>query len=371
MSKLFFRIFMICVLGFSSCSKPDPVVPKIPEQESRPQTIEEYNLVSEGLKDYYNPSEYFEIGAAIEPASIDNLSAANLMRRHFSSLTAENVMKWSSIQPTEGNFRFINADKIVGFAQTSGMKVRGHTLCWHQQVPQWVFLDNGTTASKEKVLQRLKDHITTVVSHFKGRVYAWDVVNEAIDDGGNFYKSTNWYNICGEDYIIEAFKAARAADPAAKLFYNDYSETQPAKRDKIYSLLKKLKEQNLIDGVGMQGHWNIDAPSNDLIYSAFDKYKSLGIEIHITELDVSVYPNNSDTESVYNTDLETRQTAAYARFFNAFRMYKGNITSVTFWGLTDSNSWLNNWPVAGRKNYPLLFDSTYNPKKPYFGIIDF
>lgn len=376
MRRLVFLIVYIgLVIGIASCCGGDPIVDPIidtpVEENNRPQTLEEYNQVTEGLKDYFLNDEYFEIGVAIEPGSVSNSSEANLMKRHFSSLTAENVMKWSSLQPSEGTFRFDNADKIVNFAQSNGMKVRGHTLCWHQQVPDWVFEENGTTASKEKVLERLRTHISTVVNHFKGKVYVWDVVNEAIDDGSSTYKNTKWYNICGEDYIIEAFKAAREADSDVKLFYNDYSATQATKRDKIYGLVQKLKNQNLIDGVGLQGHWNINAPSNELITAAFNKYKSLGVEIQITELDVSVYPNSTDTESTYTTDLEAQQAIVYSRFFKLFRLHKEAISSVTFWGLLDKHSWLNNWPVKGRDNYPLLFDSNQNPKEAYFSVIDF
>jgi len=373
MNKFVFITLIMCMIGSLSCGSDgdDPVSPDPEEPDHRPTNLDEYNQVTEGLKDYYTDAGYFDIGVAIEPAALDNSSAVGLIKRHFSSLTAENVMKWSSLQPTEGTFRFENADKIVSFAQANGMKVRGHNLCWHQQVPDWVFLENGATASKQKVLERLRDHIIAVVTHFKGKVYAWDVVNEAIDDGSDFYKSTKWYDICGEDFIIEAFKTARETDPAAKLFYNDYSATQPAKREKIYSLLQKLKDQNLVDGVGLQGHWNIDAPSNELITDAINKYKSQGIEIQITELDVSLYPNTSDPESVYTADLESKQIVAYSRFFNLFRMHRDDITSVTFWGLNDELSWLNNWPVTNRKNYPLLFDAAYNPKKAYFPVIDF
>ncbi|PCH71381.1 MAG: 1,4-beta-xylanase [Bacteroidales bacterium] len=374
MKYLKFLLLGIIAVSFISCSDSDDDSLEIPEDKdnelARPQDISEYNTDKDGLRDYF-ATDYFDIGAAIEPNAIDNTNDAKLMKRHFNSLTAENVMKWSSLQKTEGNFTYTSADKIVNFAHNNDMKVRGHALCWHQQAPDWIFEDKGQTASKEVVLERLRTHISNIVAHFKGKVYAWDVVNEAIDDGGNIYRGSKWYNICGEDFIIEAFKAAREADPNLKLFYNDYSTTQPIKRDKIYKLLKKLKDKGLVDGIGMQSHWNINAPSNGLIIDAIQKYASLGIEIQITELDVSVYPSNSDSESEYTNSIETQQQIAYARFFSTFRTYKDNITSVTFWGATDKDSWLNNWPVSGRTNYPLLFDSKHNPKQSYFSVIDF
>ncbi|MDP4222034.1 MAG: endo-1,4-beta-xylanase [Bacteroidota bacterium] len=333
--------------------------------------IDEYNRSNKGLKDYYTSDDYFYIGVAIPPSFIDNQRKVALIRRHFNSITAENDMKWSNLQPTEGIFTFANADKIVAFAEANGMKVRGHCLCWHNQVPAWIFRDGTAIASKELVLQRLRTHITTVMNHFKGEVYAWDVVNEAIDDGSSVYRNSQWYTICGEDYIIEAFKAARAADPDAKLFYNDYTAIDPTKRDKIYSLLVKLKEQNLVDGMGLQGHWNISYPSTNLINDAINKYKSLGLEVQITEMDVSVYTSNSDPQSAYNDNLAQQQSTAYSRYFEAFRSFKDVITGVTFWGLADDYTWLDNFPVAGRKNYPLLFDVNLAPKAAYFKVIDF
>ena len=360
-------ILLIFSSGLISCTKSDTPA----DLDHRPENIAEYNRVTEGLKDYYTGIEYFDIGAAVNPAYFNNTDKARLLKRHFNSLTAENEMKWSSVEPAEGNFTFADADKIVAFAQASNMKVRGHTLCWHNQLPSWVFKDGDATASKELVLKRLRDHITTVMTHFKGKVYAWDVVNEAIDDGSLIYRTSQWYTICGEEFITEAFKAARAADPGAKLFYNDYSAINPAKRDKIYDLLVKLKSQNLVDGVGLQGHWNIEYPSADLIIAAFDKYSSLGLELQITEFDVSVYTSNSDQESAYTSELSKKQAVAYGAFFETFRSYKNDITGITFWGLADDHTWLDNFPVAGRKNYPLLFDEILDPKPAYFEVIDF
>ncbi len=362
-------LYALIFLLSSGCSSDDEEPEK--KSEDLPQNVTEYISGTDGLKDYYTVKGYFNIGAAINPNSLDNQEATKFIRRHFTTLTAENVMKWSTLQPTEGTFRFEYADKIVNFAQANNMKVRGHTLVWHNQVPDWIFRDGSGTASKELVLQRMRTHITTVMNRYKGKVYAWDVVNEAIDDGSDTYRASRWYTICGEDYIVEAFKAARAADPSAKLFYNDYSEVNPAKRDKIFSLLQKLKNQNLIDGMGMQGHWNIDYPSDELLTDGIEKYSSLGIELQITELDVSVYPSNSDPQTIYTAELAQKQAIAFGRFFCAFRKNKNLITGITFWGLADNYSWLDNFPVTGRKNYPFLFDATYLPKPAYFMVITF
>ena len=355
-------ILLAISCGVMSCDKDEAPVDK---------NLEEYKLATEGLKDYFTPAEYFYMGVAIPSSFVDNQVKVNLIKRHFNSITAENDMKWSNLQPTEGTFNFTNADKIVAFAQANGMKVRGHCLCWHNQVPAWVFKGGDVDASKELVLQRLTTHITTVVNHFKGKVYAWDVVNEAIDDGSSVYRTSKWYTICGEDYIFEAFAAARAADPDAILFYNDYTAIDPTKRDKIYDLLVKLKAQNLIDGMGLQGHWNISYPANYLINDAFNKYKSLGLELQVTEFDVSVYTSNSDPECTYTDAIAQQQTIAFGRYFLAFRNFKDCVTGVTFWGLADDYTWLDNFPVPGRKNYPLLFDENLDPKPAYFEVIDF
>lgn len=367
LKNILFTLTILMLVTLASCEGEEPV----PEENTRPKTVADYNKVSEGLKDYYLRDEYFAIGAAIEPASLDIPGEVALLKRHFSSLTAENVMKWSTLQPTEGNFNFGPADRIVDFAQANGMLVFGHTLCWHNQVPAWVFKDGAATASKELVLQRLQTHITTVMTHFKGKIYGWDIVNEAIDDGSATYKNNTWYQICGTDYIYKAFETARAADPAAKLFYNDYSATNTTKREKIYNLLADLKGRGLVDGMGLQGHWNIEAPSNELITAAFDRYKSVGVELRISEMDVSIYPSNSDPEGEYTSDISLKQAIAFGRFFNLFRSYKNDISGVTLWGMADNHTWLDNFPVAGRKNYPLLFDINLVPKQAYFTVINF
>ena len=366
MKKLFYLFLSIAI--FISCSDSggeDPIDPPVEppvEENNRPKNLEEYNATSDGLRDYYSDDGYFDIGVAIAPQSLDKSNEVALIKRHMNSLTAENAMKWSSIEPTEGNFNWSNADKIVDFAVANGLKVRGHTLCWHQQVPDWVFEDNEAEASKELVLERLKSHIAAVVGRYKGKIYAWDVVNEAIDDGGG-YRDSKWYSICGEDYIFEAFKAAREADPDAKLFYNDYNATEPQKRYSIEELLENLVSRQLVDGMGLQGHWNLDGPYLSRIRDAFDSYAALGVELQITELDI-----NTGSATEYTSTTESKQKSAYGRYFQEFRDYKDKITSVTFWGLTDGHSWLNQ---PGKPNFPLLFDKNYDPKGPYFDVIDF
>jgi len=330
------------------------------------------------LKDAYK--KYFPIGVAV---SVKNLHGdeAKLIKRQFNSITAENAMKMGAIQPKQGSFYWKDADSIVSFAIKNGIKIRGHNLCWHQQTPEWIFKgDDGKEVTKEILLQRLKTHITTLVSRYKGKIYAWDVVNEAVDDDPkNYLRNSKWYQICGEDFIIKAFEYAHAADPSAKLYYNDYNTERPEKREQIYKLLKSLKAKGVpIDGVGLQAHWSLQEPSENELRTAIERYTSLGLKIQITELDLSIYPwetnkreKRPDESDDFTPELERKQAAKYAMFFKVFRDYKNVITNVTFWNISDRYSWLNEYPVTGRKNYPLLFDRNLQPKKAYQEVVGF
>ena len=339
---------------------------------------EQGNSSFKGLKDYYR--NYFPIGVAVSTKTLAG-DEANLLLKEFSSITPENAMKIEAIHPREDYYFWKDADSIVNFAQANQLKVRGHNLCWHEQVPGWMFRDkSGQLVSKDILLQRLKDHITTVVKRYKGKIYAWDVVNEVIGDTDEEYiRNSLWFQICGEEYIAKAFEYAHAADPEALLFYNDYNTERPVKRDKIYRLLKKLIEQKVpIHGVGLQAHWSIYEPSEQELRDAIELYSSLGLQIHVTELDMSVYPweknkrkKRSDDIDVLTPELESKQIAQYDKVFNIFRAYKKNITSVTFWNVSDRHSWLDEYPVMGRKNYPLLFDANLQPKKAYWEVINF
>ena len=369
--KIFsFIVFFTVILVLNDCkigpdSKNDQ--PSVNKQESE-----------KGLKDYYH--DYFPMGVAVTPRVLKG-PEAELILKHFISLTAENVMKTGPIHPEKNRYNWEPADEIVNFAQANGLKMRGHVLCWHNQTPDWIFKDeNGNPVAKEVLLKRLKDHITEVVKRYKGKIYAWDVVNEAIADGSNdFFRTSPWYEICGEDFIYKAFEYAHEADPDALLFYNDYNTVNPVKRDKIYSLLKQLINAHVpIHGIGLQGHWSIYGPSEIEICDAIDKYSSLGLEVQITELDVSIYPPEQnrrtlrqDESDEFTPELEQKQIEQYKMFFRVFRDYKEVITGVTFWNISDRYSWLDNFPVRGRKNYPSLFDQDLKPKKVYEEVVKF
>jgi GH35 family endo-1,4-beta-xylanase len=353
-----------------------------------------------GLRDIYH--DFFPIGVAVSPRSISGPDSM-LILRQFNSLTPENAMKMGPIHPEENRYNWTDADAIVDFAQRHGLLVRGHNLCWHQQTPAWMFKDaNGGAVSKDVLLQRLKDHITTVVSRYKGKVYAWDVVNEAIDDDSTkLLRNSEWYRICGEDFIIRAFEYAHAADPSAQLFYNDYNTERPEKRERVYRLLKQLVDAGVpIAGVGLQAHWSVNEPSAHDLQTAIDRFSSLGLKVQVTELDISIYPwekfrraRKPGEEDVYTPELEKRQAAQYKMTFGILRAHAagipvtihgdgtasadgpparhGPVNGVTFWNVSDRNTWLDMYPVAGRKNYPLLFDINGLSKKAWWDVIDF
>jgi endo-1,4-beta-xylanase len=332
-----------------------------------------------GLKDYYK--NYFPIGVAVSPRALQT-DEAGLILQQFNSLTPENAMKMGPIHPRENEYFWRDADSIVAFAQRNGLKMRGHTLCWHNQTPAWMFVDSaGKTVGREVLLQRLKDHIMTVVSRYKGKIYAWDVVNEAISDKQEEYlRPSKWMEIIGEDFIAKAFQWAHEADPDAVLFYNDYNEISATKREKICRLVKSLRDKGVpVHAVGLQGHWAVNEPSQAQLDSTLRQFSALGLKLQITELDISIYPKEhnarsqraQDTDTSFTAEREQQQLEKYKMIFQLLRRYKQHISGVTFWNISDRRSWLDNFPVRGRKDYPLLFDKDLKPKKVYREVVRF
>jgi endo-1,4-beta-xylanase len=313
--------------------------------------------------------ESFNIGAAVNLTTIE--SQKDLLRKHFNSITAENDMKFIEIQPAEGQFTFEKADQLAAFAKENGMKMRGHTLVWHNQTPDWVFED----ADRETLLQRMQDHITKVMKRYKGTIFCWDVVNEAVtDEGPELYRPTKWLEIIGEDYIEKAFEFAHEADPDALLFYNDYNESNPEKREKIYKLVKSLVDKGVpIHGVGLQAHWNLVNPSLEDIRTAIQRYASLGLKLHLTELDVSVFNFEDKRTDLTEPTCEMLELQAerYHQVFQLLRQYRDHITSVTFWGAADDYTWLSDFPVRGRRNWPFLFDENHQPKESFWKVVQY
>ncbi|MVN92608.1 1,4-beta-xylanase [Mucilaginibacter sp. HME9299] len=333
---------------------------------------------SKTLKESYK--NYFSIGVAVGLKEI-NGEQADLICRQFSSITAENAMKMGPIHPKEGVYYWRDADSIVNFAQKNNLLVRGHNLCWHEQVPYWIFKDSsGNQVSKQVLLKRLHDHIFEVVKRYKGKIYAWDVVNEAIDDNpGNFLRNSLWYQICGEEFIAKAFEYAHEADPKAILFYNDYNSERPEKAERVYKLLKKLIEAKVpVHAVGLQGHWSLNEPSAAELNQTIKKFASLGLKVQVTELDVSIYPWEKEHRNLrpgekgkYPPVIEQKHMAKYKEIFEVLRANKKYITGVTFWNLSDRYTWLDEYPVKGRKNFPLLFDANLQPKKAFYEVVNF
>lgn len=331
-----------------------------------------------GLKDYYK--DYFPVGVAVAPRHLSG-PEAEFIKQQFNSLTPENAMKMGPIHPEENRYNWTDADAIVNFAQQNGLKVRGHTLCWHNQTPRWFFTDaSGNQVSKDVLLARLRQHIQDVAGRYKGKIYAWDVVNEAVPDTGReLYRRSKFYEIAGEEYIEKAFLYAHEADPGAALFYNDYNTENAVKRDRIYQLVKRLKDKGVpIHGVGLQGHWSIYEPTAGELEESISKFARLGLKVQITELDVSVYPKEHERrarretdKSEFTAEMEQKQAAHYRMLFEVFRKHKRHLTGVTFWNLSDRSTWLDNFPVPGRKDYPLLFDQNLQPKRAFTEVVKF
>ena len=324
---------------------------------------------AQGLKDAYKKE--FMIGVAVNGRNVTIPEQMELIKKEFNSITAENDMKPQPTEPKEGEFNWEAADRIANFARQNGIKLRGHCLMWHSQIGEWMLGDNPT---KEVFYQRMKNHIQAVVSRYKDVVYCWDVVNEAMTDDKNAvdpYRQSAMYKLCGDEFIAKAFQFAREADPKALLFYNDYNECDTVKSQRIYNMVKAMKQAGVpIDGIGMQGHYNIYGPLEKDIDNALTLYKKIVKHIHVTELDIRVNEEMGgqlrfSREGATVTDSVKQYLAdQYARVFRVFRKHKDVIDCVTFWNLGDRDSWL------GAANYPLPFDSEYKPKLAYEYIKD-
>lgn len=333
------------------------------------------------LKDALKDS--FTFGAALNTTQVagGDPQAIDLVLKHFNSIVAENCMKMVSIQPQEGVFTFDDADAFIQFGEDNNMEIIGHTLVWHSQAPSWMFVDeNGNDVSREVLIERMRTHVQTLVTRYKGRVKGWDVVNEAVLDDGSLRKS-KWYQIIGPEFIQLAFEFAHEADPDVELYYNDYGTSNPAKRDGIYNMVKNLIDNGVrVDGIGMQGHISMNDPTIEQMEESIIKLSSLAGKVMITELDLTVLPWPSERlsaevslsyelESKYNPypngmpdSVSVVFNQRYADFFGLFLKHKDKIGRVTMWGVNDTQSWRNGWPIAGRTDYPLIFDREYKAK---------
>jgi endo-1,4-beta-xylanase len=364
MKKIFPLFISLLLLG--SCTRAD-----------------KEHQVPTSLKEAYRDA--FLVGCALNPAIVNGPDsvARDIVLRQFNTITAENVMKAGPVNPRPGEYHFAPADEFVDFGEKNGIFIIGHTLIWHNQTPEWFFQDeNGHPNTREAQIERMRQHIETVAGRYAGRVDAWDVVNEVIDNDGS-YRPTTWVKGIGngDDLVKLAFQFAGEYAPGAELYYNDFNAWRPAKRDGIARMVRMLQQEGIrIDGVGMQGHWGLNYPKTAYIEAAIDTFASLGVKVMITELDVDVLPLTREGQVIgkvmsdpqfqleefkafldpYSGGLpaEVQQELArrYADLFSVFYRKRDKIDRVTLWGLHDGMSWKNGYPVPGRTNYPLLFD---------------
>lgn len=331
------------------------------------------------LKDTF--ADQFYIGAAINEDEIrgTDVEGVELLKKHFSSIVAENCMKSEEIHPEENVYNFELADKFVEFGEANDMFVIGHCLIWHSQLAPWfVYDEKGDFVTPEVLKQRMKDHITTIVTRYKGRVDGWDVVNEAIVEDGS-YRNSPFYQILGEEFIPLAFQYAHDADPDAELYLNDYGQNVKGRRETYVKIIKDLQARGLrIDGIGMQAHMGMDYPDFGEFEESLLAFAGTGVNVMITEWDMSAIPtvntgaNVADTEEYkkaldpYADGLPAEVSAEWnARMktsMDLFLKHADKITRVTAWGVSDGDSWKNDWPVEGRTDYPLLFDRNLEMK---------
>jgi|SRR5690554_71160 endo-1,4-beta-xylanase len=341
---------ILCILlSFTSCREEEP--------GPKPHT----------LKDAF--SESFIMGVAVNKAQYtsEEIEATNIVHKHFNSITAENSMKWQYISPEQGKFNFSDADTFVTFGDTNNHKIIGHTLVWHSQLPEWIhsITDSATLRNI------MYTHIDTVAGRYKGKIHGWDVVNEAFNNDGSF-RDTIFYKYLGESFIEEAFIRAEQADSTAELYYNDYNMTFEGKRNAVISMIQTLQEKNIrIDAVGMQGHWNLEHPSIEEIETSIIAYANAGVDVMISELDISVLPRGENPyEQELPEQIENQLSERYKSLFQLFYKHRDKISRVTIWGVHDGQSWLNNHPIDGRTDYPLLFDRNYKAKNCVNAILN-
>jgi len=329
------------------------------------------------------------VGAALNEAQFTAQDPARvrIITKHFNTITSENVLKWESVHPRPGQYDFAASDRYVAFGEKHRMFIVGHTLIWHSQSPDWIFQDDqGRPLDRVGLLNRMREHIQKVVGRYKGRIGGWDVVNEALNEDGSL-RDSPWKKIIGDDYIQQAFLFAHAADPAAELYYNDYSLENAPKREGAAALVQKLQAAGVrITGIGTQQHLKLDWPTVAQVDDTLTRFAQLGVKVMVTELDVDVLPRanretGADVGQRVAADpalnpypdglpeiMQQKLARRYGELFAVYRKHRGTLTRVTFWGVTDGDSWLNHWPVEGRTSYPLLFDRAGQPTPAFHAV---
>jgi endo-1,4-beta-xylanase len=317
----------------------------------------------------------FLFGVAVNMQQVNGVNPreSELIAKEFNTIVAENCMKPQPIHPEENRYVWTDADKVIAFGEKNKQVITGHCLIWHSQIGRWFFVDDSEKDVTPEVLkERMRQHISTIVGRYKGHIKGWDVVNEAFEDNGS-YRNSKFYQILGKDFIRYAFQFAHEADPNAELYYNDYNVETPAKCDAIVELVKELKAAGCrIDAVGSQAHMHMESPTVDATEASFKKLKGAGVKILITEWDISILPSpysgaNISTKFAYSREMDPYRDAVpdsvqqkwnkrVLDMFELFLKYNDVVDRVTVWGLNDALSWLNNFPIRGRKDYPVLFD---------------
>ena len=374
------KLLFVGLILFLNCKKVEP------EQQSTStlkETFENAFLIGNALNE--------DIASGIDSVS------QNIILNQFNAITPENVMKAERINPEPGVFNFKPADDFVAFGKKNNMFIVGHTLIWHNQTPAWFFQDEqGNPKTKEAQMERMRAHIETVAGRYAGKVHAWDVVNEVIDNDGS-YRPTNWVNGIGngDTLVKNAFKFANKYAPNTELYYNDFNAWRPTKRDGIMRMVRMLQQEGVkIDGIGIQGHWGLNYPKTEYIEAAIDSFASLGVKVMITELDVDVLPLTKEGQIIgtgllhpqydleeFKTfldpyrnglpeDMQLQLAHRYAELFEIFYKKRDKIDRVTFWGLHDGMSWKNDYPIANRTNYPLLYTRDKTPKPALNAILN-
>jgi endo-1,4-beta-xylanase len=324
------------------------------------------------------------IGCAIATVDLQNAKRTAMIVQQYDEITPEYDLMPAHLVDDAGHYTFTDGDAIVAFAAQHHMPVLGHMLIWNFVTRQWLFQDaQGKPLPRAQALANLKGYINTVVGHYRGKIQAWNVVNEAIsDNSGEYLKDTPALRAIGPEYIQKAFEYAHAADPKAELYYNDYNSEQPDKLAKTIRLVRSLQHSGVrIDAVGIQGHWLLDWPPTEMIEKGIDAIAALGVKVMITELDVDPLPRDSSGANMaisatgdnpYPDSFPPAMQAKLAQRYGAIMaaiLRHPSVTMVNFWGPDDSRSWLNDYPVKGRTNYPLLFDSQDNPKPAFDAVL--
>ncbi len=325
------------------------------------------------------------IGCGASSQDVRDATISAIIARQFNCLTADNEMMPAMLVDEKGHYDFAQVDIIESFARGHGMPFYGHMLLWHHLSRDWLFKDAaGQPLPREQALNNLRNYIQTVAGHYRGKVKAWDVVNEALSDqDGEYLRDTPARRAIGDDFIAKAFAFAHEADPGAELYYNDYNIELPAKRAKALRLLRSLRDAGVrIDAVGIQGHWHLDWPKVSVMADAIREFTAAGFPVMVTELDVDVLPrtaSGADLVSVEHgpnpypqglpDEMQQRLAARYREIFEALLQPPG-VTMITFWGPDDARTWLNEFPVKHRTNYPLLFDRTAEPKPALRSVVE-